>query len=175
VRIGKTKVYITKKTKITGALAVGKRATARTYLKGKRHYALSIIVKGKTGVTSPSTDEEEVKAKKNVAGVIRRIAPNHSWVLIGKTRVYITKKTKIAGTLAVGKRAVASTYRKGRRHYATSIIVKGAAKTSPDKKKQPKVTPTPQKRKVKATKPPKINPTQTPRPKKIAPTPTPTG
>ena len=163
MRIGKTKVYITSRTKITGALAVGKRATAHTYRKGGRHYAISITVKGKSGAVAPPTDRGEVKGKKTVAGVILRVARNRSWVVIGKTRVYITGRTRISGRLAVGKKAVAITYSKGGRRYATSIVVKGEVKkTPPDKKKKPKATPTPQKRKSKATKQPKIEPTQTP-------------
>ena len=171
VLIGKTKVYLTRNTKISGQLKVGRHATAMTYVKNRHHYATSIVVK-KKDISHPKATPKPTGQKKGIpiSGNIRKIGRNHSWVLIGKTKVYLTRNTKISGQLKVGRHATAMTYVKNRHHYATSIVVKKKAKVTPVKKKKktakPTAKPKKKKRKPSSTPAPRTTPVR-----KATPTP----
>ena len=65
--IGRYRVYLTRETKIVGKIAVGRQATARTYVKNGRRYASKIVVKKSSGSSgaapTPTPGGRRVKPK----------------------------------------------------------------------------------------------------------------
>ena len=88
------------------------------------------VRRGEATPTPPSRDQGPRVASAPITGVIKRVDRSHArprWVIIGKTRIYITSKTVIQGKLVRGRRATAWTYVRNRRHYAKRITVKPAS------------------------------------------------
>jgi len=86
-------------------------------------------------------NQDEIHSRKVIRGRINRVYRARGrivWVLVGRTRIYLTRETTIVGKIVVGRQATARTYVSNGRRYASKITMKPPSRGSTP---QPTLTP----------------------------------
>jgi len=151
-------IRLTSASVVTGKIAPRKKAIVTYYTKKKRHYAVSVVVKG------ASSEDDAYQTHTGTIGRVQKVRGRVVGFYIKGHYIRVTKATTVKGKIEPRKKAIVKYHTKKRRYYADEVIVQGAGKSESVRK-----TPTP---KPRATKP-AIKPTRTPKPPATRPPRTP--
>ena len=127
------------------------RSTPRATVKPKKPGIGTSTPVPRGGRVTPGAkrDRNKIHSRKVIRGRINRVYRARGrivWILVGRTRIYLTRETTIVGKITVGRQATARTYVRNGRRYASKITVK-----APSSGSAPQPTPTPERS---GTKPP---------------------